>query len=169
MEHTGLHTNTQCTNTHPPTHACLHAQVCVSMRLSAAQHCPNQSERGRCGVTCCLLDASPPFMHSLIGINWVNTLIARLHVGKNKCWSLPRSLYLWRIRPPALSWAAGIFSYVDDNDHHPHLHMFLFPEVCHSLQVLGSPPQTGSCNPPLGPLRLEGGGSYLRAGKTNKV
>lgn len=44
----------------------------------------------------------------------------------------------------------------------PHLHMFLFPVVCHSPQVLGSPLQIGSCNPPLGPLRLEGDGSYLR-------
>lgn len=48
----------------------LHTQVCVSMRLSPAQHCPNQSERGRCGETCCLLDESPPpIMHGLIRIN----------------------------------------------------------------------------------------------------
>lgn len=40
--------------------------------------------------------------------------------------------------------------------------MFLLPEVSHSPQVLGSPPQTGSCNPPLGPLLFEEGGLYLK-------
>lgn len=90
-----------------------------------------------------------------------------LHVGKNKCWCLLHFLYLWWIGTPALPGIAWSVSY-DQYLHHPHLHTFLFPVVCHSPQVLGSPPQIGSCNPPLGPLRLEGGGLYLRARKNKK-
>lgn len=70
------------------------------------------------------------------------------------------SLCLWRMGTPALSWVTSSASY-DDYHYEPHLHTFLFPVVCHSPQALGSPPQRGSCNPPLGPLRLEGGGLYL--------
>ena len=44
---------------------------------------------------------------------------------------------------------------------HPHLHTCLSPVVCPSAPGLGSHPQTGSCSPPQGPLRLEGGVSYL--------
>lgn len=88
----------------------------------------------------------------------------RLHVGKNKCWLMLRSLYLWWIRTPVPSRVARSVGY-DHNHHHPHLRMFLFPVVCHSPQVLESPPQTGSYNPPLGPLRFEEGGLYLRTGK----
>lgn len=54
-------------------------------------------------------------------------------------------------------------------DHRPHRHTFLFPVVCHSPRVVGSPPQTGSCNPPLEPLRLEGHGLYLCKEKKNDV
>lgn len=163
-----MRTNTQRRNTHPPTHthilAHVYTQVCVSLRLSAAQHCPNQSERGRCGVTCCLLDVSPPIMHCLIGINWVHTLTVCLHVVKNKCWLMLRSLYPWWIRTPVPSWVARSVSYYHYH-HHPHLRMFLFPVVCHSPQVQGSPQQTGSYNPPLGPLQFEEGGLYLRTEK----
>lgn len=64
------------------------------------------------------------------------------------------------MRTPALSWVTWSATF-DFCHRSPHLHMFLLPVVCHSPPVVGSPPQTGSCNPTLGPLRLEGDGSYL--------
>lgn len=66
----------------------------------------------------------------------------------------------------------AVVSVTCDHFHHhsPHRHTFLSPVVCRSPRVLGSPPPTGNCNPPLGPLRLEGGGLYLRTEQqTNKV
>lgn len=45
--------------------------------------------------------------------------------------------------------------------HHPHLHKFLLLVVCHCPPIVESLLQTGSCNPLLGPPRLEGGELYL--------
>lgn len=68
------------------------------------------------------------------------------------------------MRTPALSWVTWSATF-DFCHRSPHLHMFLLPVVCHSPPVVGIPPQTGSCNPTLGPLRLEGHGLYLNKGE----
>lgn len=90
----------------------------------------------------------------------VHSLTARVHVGKNKCSAATLVVSVENQDTCAIT------SVIYYHYHHSHLRMFLFPVVCHSPQVLGSPPQTGSCNPPQEPLCLEVGGSYLRTKQT---